>query len=104
MGKFLQHHPGADPFAPLDNLADVLVWLVWDEHMDVIARHLPCNNVNLVLDGNLPQYVPRSDRHLARQHPLPLLGNPDQMHLQVRFCMCPLLVTSHSDTYYLHFA
>ena len=72
--------------------------------MNMITRHLPGNDLELVFHRDLPQDGPDPNSHWARQHPLAILGNPDQMHFQIRLRMCPDLVTSHSDTYYLHFA
>ena len=104
MGNLLHHHPRAEPLEPLDDFADILMRLVLEEHMDMFTGHLPGTDVHLVFDRELPQHVPRSDSNLPGQHPRAILGNLEQMHLQVRLRMCPYLVTSHGDTYYLHFA
>src|SRR6476659_4055690 len=104
MGNLWQPPPSADPLEPLDDFADVLVWRVLDTHMDMLTRYLPGNALELVFDRTLPHPVSCPDRHLARQHALAILGNPEQMPRQVRLRLCPNLVTSHGDTYYLRFA
>src|SRR3954447_25115510 len=99
MGKLLQPHSGADPLEPLDDFADILMRLVLEEHMHMVTGHLPGNDIEFVFDGDLPPHIAGADRDLAGQYTLAILGNPDQMYLQVRLRMCPYLVTSHSDTY-----
>lgn len=66
--------------------------------MDMIAGHLPCYDVNLMLNGNLSQYVSSPYSNLPRQYTFPVFRNPNQVDFQIRFCMSTKLVTSHSDS------
>lgn len=99
MGELLQHHAGADALKPLDNLADILVGFVLEKHMDMIPGYLPGNDIEFMFNRDLAQDISHADGHRAGQRPFTILGNPDQMHLQVRLRMGPYLVTSQSDTY-----
>ena len=42
----------------MHDLADVLMRLVLEEHMDMLTGHLPGTEVDLVFDGDLPQHIP----------------------------------------------
>lgn len=78
--------------------------LILNKHLRVITGHSPRHNLQFMLQRNLPQDIPDSTRHLSRQDPLAVLGTPDQVDLQIRLRICPELVTSPGDTYYLLFA
>ena len=54
MGELLEHEPRADPFKPLHDLADILMRLVLHKHMDMVAGHFAGDNLQFLLDGNLP--------------------------------------------------
>src|SRR5215475_9749538 len=66
MREFLQHQPRADPFEPLHDLTDVLMRLVLQKHMDMVARHFARDNLQLMLQGNLPQDVSHPEGYLPR--------------------------------------
>ena len=53
--KLLQQYARADPFQPLHHLTHVLIRSVGQEQVNVIARHLPGHDLQLVFCGDLPQ-------------------------------------------------
>jgi len=57
----------------------------------MIARYFACNNVQFVLKSNWAQNIPYPNRRLSGQNSFPILGYPDQVHLEVGFGMCLLL-------------
>ena len=66
--------------------------------MDVVARHLPGHDFQLVLCGNLPQQVAHTNRYLVFQHRLAILRHPHQMNLQVALRVRAQPVMSHATT------
>lgn len=79
MWEFRQQHARAYSFQPLHDLADLLGWVIANEHMDMIARYLARDDLDFVLQCDLSQKVPGSNRNWSREHPLPVLGDPDQV-------------------------
>src|SRR5215207_4710843 len=71
---------------------------VADEQVNVVGRHLARDDLQLVLDRNLPQEIARSDRHRAGQHPLAVLGNPDEVDLEIVARVATEAVSSHDAT------
>ena len=78
MWKFGQQNARAYSFQPLHDLADVLRRVIGYKHMDMLAGYLTRNDLDFLLQSNLSQKVPGSNRNWSRQHPFPVLGNPDQ--------------------------
>ena len=102
--ELAQQQARADPLQSLHDLADVLRRPIGDEQVDMVARDLAGDDVDLVLDRYLPDDVTRPNRHLPGQHPLAVLRHPDQVHLQIRLGVSAELITSHGDTITLRFA
>ena len=80
MRKFHQQDSRAYPLKPLDDLADIMCRTIGYEHMDMIARDLAGDNVNLVLYGNLPQNISGSCRYVTSKYPLPVFRYPDEVN------------------------
>ena len=51
-----------------------------------------------MLHRNLPDQVAHTKRYLPRQHLLPVLRNPNQMHLQIVLRLRAQLVPFHATT------
>ena len=99
MWKFGRQHARAYSVHPLRDLADILGRVIGNEHMDMFAGYLTRNDFNLVLQCNLSQKVPSSNRNWSREHPFPVLGNPNQVDFHVRLCMSSELIKSHSGQF-----
>jgi hypothetical protein len=72
--------------------------------MDMIARYFAGKYFDLVFKSYLPEYVTGSDRHFSIQYLFTVLGDPDEVNLQISFGMGSEPVTSHSDNSKLLFA
>ena len=104
MCKLREQYSGAYPLQPLHDLTHILRRTIGDEHMDVVFGNLPRDNLKLMLHCNLAQDIPHPDSHLARQHSLPVFGDPNHMNFQVCLCMCTGFIKSHGDNFKLFFA
>jgi hypothetical protein len=89
--NFGQQHSRAYSFQPLLDLADVLSRAIGNEHMDMIAEYITRDHFHLVLQSNLSQNVPGSNRYRCAEHPLAVLGNPDQVNFKSVFVWAPSL-------------
>ena len=83
---------------PLHNLADVLVRAVAEEQVHVIRGDLARDDLEIVLGRDLPQKVTSPDRDRARQHPLAVLGDPDEVNLEIITRVAAKAVSSHDAT------
>ena len=97
MRKFGKKNSRAYAFQPLHNFADILDRAIADKHVDMIARYLPGGNLQLMFHGYLAQNISGSYSNLARQNPLPVLRNPDEMNFQIGLGVRSQSITSHSD-------
>ena len=104
MRKLRKQNPRTDALQPLHDLANVLRGPISDEHMHMIAGYFPGDNLQLMLQGNLPQDIARPDRHRTAQHTLSVFRDPDHMYLQVSLGVGTQRITSHGDSYKLFFA
>ena len=66
--------------------------------MDVIPLDIQFVDIPSVDPGRLVKQHPQSDRHLADQHPLTILGYPDQMILKTVFGMCSCPIFWHDQS------
>ena len=92
----LKEDPRRDALEPLDNRTDVLVRAVGEEEVDMVACDLPRENLELPLHRNLAEKVADADGHWPDEHRFPVLRDPDQVDLQVKFGMRPDPVLSHA--------
>ena len=98
--KLRQRHTRAYSFQPLYNLADIPRRTLPHKHVDMLARHLAFDKFNFALQSTLPRYAPHSNCNRPGEHPFPVLRNPNQVNVQVRLCMSPKFIKSHSDSVY----
>ena len=61
------------------------LWRIGDEEMDVIRSNLPGEYVDVNLGTESSYQITHGLAKLSCEHPFPVLGNPDEMHLQIVF-------------------
>lgn len=65
--------------------------------MNVIARNLSRDNLNLMFNRNLSENVPCTNCYLTCQYPFSVFWNPYQMNFEICLCMSTEFIKSHSD-------
>jgi hypothetical protein len=98
MGKLLKENPRTDPLEPLHDRADIHVWSIRHQNVNVVARHFAGQYHDLMLHRDLPDQVAHAKRDLTCQHLLPVLWNPDKVHLQIVLRVGAQLVSFHATT------
>ena len=83
---------------PLDDLADVLMGSIADEHVHMIGSDLAGDDLQLVLRRNLTQKIANAGRHLPGQHPFAVFRAPHNMNLEVVFRVAAQSISSHNAT------
>ena len=96
--ELLKEKARAGALEPLHDLADVLVRAVAEEQVHVIRGDLARDDLEIVLGRDLPQKVTSPDRDRARQHPLAVLGDPDEVNLEIVTRVAARAVSSHGAT------
>ena len=98
MRKLLKQHPRADSFQPLHQHAHIHMRPVGHQHVNVVARHFPRQNRELVFHRNLTEPVAHPKDHLPHQDLLPIFRNPYQMHLEIVLRVRSQLLPFHATT------
>ena len=94
--EFFEQHAGADPFQPLDDLTDALVRAVGDQEVDMVACHLPRDDVQFTLHGNFPQEVADAEGDRPHKDRFAVLRDPDEVDLEVVLAVRPTPVGWHA--------
>jgi hypothetical protein len=94
--ELLQENPRTRPFQPLDDLAHTLRPTVRDQRVNMVACHFPADDLKLMLRSNAAYQVAHTNCHLSVQHRLTVLGNPNDVHLEVRLRVRSQPVVSHA--------
>ena len=68
------------------------------QNMHVVPRHMPLQNLDLVRPTNLPYQFPQPSPHRTRQHWLAVLGDPDEVVLDVKSGMGGSTVVFHPSS------
>lgn len=63
--------------------------------MDVIAGHFARDDIDLMFQRDLSHNIPSPDCNLPRERAFSVLGNPDQIDLQISLGMGAEFVKSH---------
>jgi hypothetical protein len=69
---------------------------VAEEQVHVVCGDFARDDLEIVLGRDLPQKVTSPDR--ARQHPLTVLGDPDEVNLEIIARVAAEAVSSHDAT------
>ena len=96
VGELLEQHPGADPLEPLHDLAHTLVRAVGDQEVDMVACHLPRDDVEFPFHRYLAEQVADPEGHRANENRLAVLRDPDEVDLQIIFAVRPTPVAWHA--------
>jgi hypothetical protein len=96
MRILLQQHPRTRPLQPLHDLVDLLRRSVAQKDVNVVARDLTRDNLQLMLHSNLPNQVAHSNRDLPGQHLFPVFRDPHEMYLEVALRVRSQSVVAHS--------
>jgi hypothetical protein len=81
--EFLEEHPVADPFQPLDDHADPLVRTVGDQEVDMVACDLPIKGFGFMRQHNLAEEVADSEGNRTHEHRFPIIRDPDEVGFAV---------------------
>ena len=63
---------------PADDVADSVLWWHADEHINVVARQYPFDDVHLEFGANLPNNLPNPKAKLATQDVIAVCCRPDE--------------------------
>jgi hypothetical protein len=71
---------------------------VAEEQVHVVRGDFARDDLEIVLGRDLPQKVTSPDRDRARQHPPTVLGDPDEVNLEIIARVAAEAVSSHDAT------
>jgi hypothetical protein len=93
--ELFKQHAEADPFEPLDDLADALMRPVGNQEVDMVACHLAGDNSQFPFHCNLAEQVADAEGHRPHEYRLAVLRDPDQVDLEIKFAVRPTPVAWH---------
>lgn len=71
----------------LHHIADREFWRIRDEEVDVIRSDLPREDMDVNLGTESPNECTNGLSQFTSEHSFPVLGYPDEMHLQIVFAV-----------------
>ena len=95
MGVVAEKCVGALALDVLHYVADGEFWRIGDEEVDVIRGDLPGEDVDINLGAEPTYKISHRLSKLTSEHPLPVFGYPDEMHLQIVFGVAAGVIRPH---------
>lgn len=83
------------PFQPLQKPTDRHLWRYRHEQVHVLLRHVSLHDLHLVLPAYIPNQIPRSRGDFSAQRRPPILRYPDQMQMDLEYCMRAVAIFWH---------
>lgn len=96
MRKFVQQLVGRLPLQALQKSADRNLRRYRHEQVNMVLRHMPLENRNIMMTTDLPDQIPNPCPNFARQHPTPILRNPDQMQMNLVHSVRAMPIVFHA--------
>src|SRR5262245_32021332 len=65
-------------------------------HVNMIVCHFPAEDLELMLRADAPYNVAHTKGNVPLEHGLPILGDPDHVHFEVRLRVHSQSIVSHT--------
>jgi hypothetical protein len=80
------------PFEPLDQPADAHLWGDRDKQVHVVLRHVPLQDLDLLLPAALADQLADPEADLAGQDRFALRGHPHEVQMDLEDAVCSMPV------------